>query len=151
MTSRVLLTALIGCLVFSLARPAIATEAYCPNPAHRTTAKVPADLVSRVGKTFQLDDSTVNAAAYVRCVGAKLLACYVGANLVCDKADTRHSLPGGTAWCRANPGSQVIPMSATGHATIYQWSCQGRRAVAGKAAMHVDPQGYIAENWKEMQ
>jgi hypothetical protein len=26
-----------------------------------------------------------------------------------------------------------------------------RRAVAGKAAMHIDPQGYIAENWKEVQ
>jgi hypothetical protein len=150
MTSRELLTALIGCLVFSLARPATAAESYCPSPAHGTIAKVPADLVSRVGKTFQIDDSAVNAAAFVRCVGSKLIACYVGANLVCDKADTRRSLPGATAWCRANPGSQVIPM-ATGHGTIYQWSCHGRRAVAGKAAMHVDPTGHIAENWKEVQ
>jgi hypothetical protein len=42
-------------------------------------------------------------------------------------------------------------MSATGHGTIYQWSCQGRRAVAGNATMHVDPQGYIADNWKDVQ
>jgi hypothetical protein len=42
-------------------------------------------------------------------------------------------------------------MAATGHGTIYQWSCQGRRAVASKAAVHVDPQGYIAENWKAVQ
>ena len=151
MMSRVWLIVMTGCLLFSLARPAIATESYCPDPAHGTTAKVPAGLVSRVGKTFQIDDHTVNTAAFVRCVGAKLVACYVGANLVCDKADMRRSLPGATTWCRANPGSQVIPMSATGHGTIYQWSCQGRRAVAGKAAMHIDPQGYIAENWKEVQ
>jgi hypothetical protein len=41
-----------------------------------------------------------------------------------------------------------IPMAATGHGTIYEWSCNGRRAVAGKAVMTLDPQGYIAENWK---
>ena len=35
--------------------------------------------------------------------------------------------------------------------TIYEWSCHGRRAVAVKATMTVDPQGYIAENWKEMR
>jgi hypothetical protein len=39
--------------------------------------------------------------------------------------------------------------AATGHDTIYEWSCNGRRAVAGKTVMTVDPQGYIAENWKE--
>jgi hypothetical protein len=138
-------------LLFSLVPPAIAAGPYCPNPAHGATSKVPADLVSRIGKTFKIDDSAVNAAAFVRCVGLKLFACYVGANLVCDKADTRRSLPGATAWCRANPGSLVIPMSATGHGTIYEWSCHGRRAVAGRAAMHVDPQGYIAENWQEVQ
>ena len=151
MISRLLPVVIMDCLLFSLVRPAIAAESYCPNPAHGTTAKVPAGLVSRVGKTFQIDDNTVNAAAFVRCVGAKLVACYVGANLVCDKADTRRSLTGATAWCRANPGSQFIPMSATGHGTIYQWSCQGPRAVAGNASMHVDRQGYIAENWKDVQ
>jgi hypothetical protein len=139
-------TVLMGCLLFSLALPAIAAEPCCPNRAHATPAKVPADLVSLVGKTFRTDDSTAQNATFVRCLGTKLVACYVRANLVCDKADMRRSLPGATAWCRANPGSQVIPMSATGHGTIYQWSCQGRRAVAGNAAIHVDPHGYIAEN-----
>ena len=41
-------------------------------------------------------------------------------------------------------------MFATGHATIYEWSCKRRRAVAGKVVVTVDPQGYIAENWKEV-
>jgi aconitase A len=151
MMSRVFLTVLAGCLLVSLARPATAAEPFCSNQAHATPAGVPANLVSRVGKTFQIDDSAVNAAAYVRCVGSKLIACYVGANLICDKADTRRSLTGATAWCRANPGSQFIPMSATGHGTIYQWSCQGPRAIAGNASMHLDRHGYIAENWKDVQ
>jgi aconitase A len=141
----------MGCLLFLPARPTTAAKPYCSNPGHATPAKVPADLVSRVGKAFQIDDSAVNAAAFIRCIGSKLVACYVGANLVCDKADTRPSLPGATAWCRTHPGSQIIPMAATGHGTIYQWSCHGRRAVAGKAGIHVDPQGYIAENWKAVQ
>jgi hypothetical protein len=42
-------------------------------------------------------------------------------------------------------------MSATGHATIYEWSCQGSRAIAGKAVMAVDPRGYIAESWQEIR
>jgi aconitase A len=141
----------MGCLLVSPTCPVTAAESYCSNRAHAIPAKVPANLASRVGKTFQIDDSAVNAAAYVRCVGSKLVACYVGANLVCDKADIRRSLPGATAWCHANPGSQLIPMSATGHGTIYQWSCQGPRAVPGNASMRVDPQGYIAENWKDVQ
>jgi hypothetical protein len=59
------------------------------------------------------------------------MGCMVGANLVCDKADQRRAA--GATWCRENPGATVIPMAATGHATIYEWSCNGRNAVPGKA------------------
>jgi aconitase A len=150
MTLRMLSSVLMLSLLVLLGRPATAAEAYCSDPAHASRAKVPTDLVARVGKIFQIDDKTVNTAAFVRCVGSKLLACYVGANLVCDKADTRRSLAGATAWCRANPGAQVVPMVATGHGTIYEWSCHGRQAIPGKA-LQIDRQGYIAVNWKEVQ
>ena len=131
-------------------RPASA-EPYCPNPAHGVPARVPSDLVPIVAKTFAVDGAIIANGAFVRCVGAKLMACAVGANLVCDKADQRRELPGATEWCRDNPRSDSIPMFATGHATIYEWSCKRRRAVAGKTIVTVDPQGYIAENWKEVQ
>jgi hypothetical protein len=135
----------------SIASPHPATaEPYCPNPARTTPAKVPLDLVSAVAKTIGIDSAVVANGAFVRCVGAKLMACAVGANLVCDKADQRRELPGATEWCRDNPRSDSIPMYATGHATIYEWSCKRRRAVAGKVVVTVDPQGYIAENWKEI-
>lgn len=130
-------------------QPATA-EPYCPNPAHATPAKVPPDLVSAVANTFGIDSSVVANRAFVRCIGAKLTACAVGANLVCDKADRRRELPGATQWCRDNPRSDSIPMFATGHATIYEWSCKRRRAVAGKVVVTVDSQGYIAQNWKEV-
>lgn len=135
----------------SVAFPPPATaEPYCPNAAHATPAKIPPDLVLAVAKTFAIDGAMVANGAFVRCVGAKLMACAVGANLVCDKADQRRELPGATEWCRDNPRSDSIPMFATGHATIYEWSCKRRRAVAGKVVVTVDPQGYIAENWKEV-
>jgi len=132
-------------------RTTAAAQPYCPNAAHATPAKVPADLVASVAQAFQVDEAVVRDAAFVRCAGAKLMGCYVGANLNCFKAETRRTLPGATAWCRANPGSESIPMSATGHATIYDWTCKDNRAVAGQIVMPVDPQGYVAGNWREVR
>jgi hypothetical protein len=149
-------TAAAGAVLFAFAmsvtvRSAHAAQAYCPNSAHGRPAKVPPGLVPAVAAAFHIDSSAVPNAAFVRCVGAKLMACYVGANLDCDKANTRRVLPGATAWCRDNPDAKSIPMSATGHDTIYEWSCKGSRAVAGKRLMKVDPEGYIADNWKEIR
>ena len=132
-------------------RPADAAGAYCPNAAHTALGKVPPALAAAVARAFQIDAGAVGAAAYVRCVGPKVMGCYIGANIPCFKANTRRKIPGATAWCRDNPGSKIVPMSATGHDTIYEWSCNGRRAVAGKATSTVDPQGYIADSWKELR
>jgi len=132
------------------ARPAAAAEPYCPNRAHATPGEVPADLMAAFAAAFQLDATSAGGAGFVRCVGPKVMACYTGANLNCFKADTRRALPGATAWCHDHPGSKGIPMAATGHATIYDWSCKGRRAVAGKIVAAVDPQGYEAGNWREL-
>jgi hypothetical protein len=145
-----LFAALIGTAAAPV-QPAAAEQPYCPNLAHASPVKVPTGLVAAVAEAFQIHSPAVRDAAFVRCVGRKLMACYIGANLDCSKADKRHALPGATAWCRENPGSKGIPMSVTGHDTIYEWSCKGRRAVAGKAVMTVDPQGYIADNWKEIR
>ena len=141
-----LLTALL--VAASAVVPARAAESYCPSRSHQTPQKVPADLVARVAKALQIDAAMAESATFVRCVGRTLMGCTVGANLVCGKADRRRQIPGATAWCRDNPGAKIVPMAATGHATIYEWSCVGRRAVRGKAVMAVDPRGYIAENWK---
>ena len=42
-------------------------------------------------------------------------------------------------------------MFVTGHDTIYDWRCVNGEAVAGKALVTVDPQGFVAENWKEIR
>jgi hypothetical protein len=146
-TTLLLLAALIVIAV-APAQPAAAAEPYCPNRAHATPGEVPADLRPAFATTFQLD--ATSEGAFVRCVGRKVMGCYTGANLNCFKADRRRALPEATAWCHDHPGSQAIPMAATGHATIYDWSCEGRRAVTGKITAAVDPQGYEADNWKEI-
>jgi hypothetical protein len=148
---KAIMAAAAAVLIFVLlapTRPAAAAGSYCPNRAHAVPAKVPPDLLPAVAKAFQIDPGVARERAFVRCVGAKLMACIVGANLDCGKANTRRVLRGATAWCRKNPGAANIPMAATGHATIYQWACRGRRAIAGKALVAVDRQGYIAANWK---
>jgi hypothetical protein len=147
----VLFSVLLVCANTGAMQLAYAAPAYCPNPSHSRPAKVPPSLVPAVAAAFNIDKDAAPNTAFVRCVGAKLVGCYVGANLVCDKANTRRVLAGATAWCRQNPGAPNIPMAATGHDTVYEWSCKGRRAVAGKQVMKVDPHGYIADNWKVIQ
>ena len=116
----------------------------------RAPAPVPKDLEAAVARTFGLPVELVRRGAFVRCAGDRLLACAIGANLNCGKANTRRSLPGASEFCRANPGADYIPMFATGHDTIYAWRCVGKRAVAGKALVPVDAHGYDAGNWKEV-
>jgi hypothetical protein len=149
-TAVLLLSALIVLASAMTARPAVAASAYCPNPGPSRPAKVPPRLAPAVAAAFNIDKDAAPNTAFVRCVGARLMGCYVGANLDCDKANTRRMLPGATAWCRQNPGAMNIPMAATGHDTIYAWRCVGKRAVAGRAIRAVDPDGYDAGNWKEV-
>lgn len=133
-------------------RPAAAADAYCPgDPARSVARKVPAALTPAVAKAFGIDVGQAREAAYVRCVGARTMVCYVGANLDCGKADTRRSIAGASAFCRQSPGADFVPMAATGHDTIYQWRCVSGRAVAGKIVSPIDAQGYVAGNWQELR
>lgn len=129
---------------------AFADDPYCPNPAHAKARPAPAALAGALAKAFNVDPAAAGAGAYVRCVGDKLMGCLVGANLNCGQADIRRFSAGAAAWCRRNPGAAVVPMSATGHDTVYSWSCEGRSAVAGKPAVTIDAQGFVADNWKEL-
>ena len=141
-----------GVLLVASGLPMRAANAagYCPNPAHARPEKVPADLVPALAAAFGVDKEAVRDGGFVRCVGGKLLGCFVGANLNCDKADTRRTSFGAASWCRGHPGAADIPMASTGHDTVYAWSCKGTHAVPGKMIMKVDRQGYVANNWKEI-
>jgi hypothetical protein len=148
--------AIVAALVFGALQcvfPASAASgpATCASGAGpRVPAPVPKGLEAAVASTFGVPVDVARRGGFVRCAQGKLLACLIGANLNCGKANTRRSLPGASAFCRANPDADVIPMVATGHDTLYAWRCIGKRALAAKAVVAVDPDGYDAGNWKEV-
>jgi hypothetical protein len=75
--------------------------------------------------------------------------CNYGANLVCAKVDISRTSTGAQRYCRENPGSEVVPMVATGHATIYSWECIGNKPRI-KSSVTVDSRGFIAHQWKRL-
>ena len=85
-----------------------------------------------------------------RCMDGRVKACTYGANVPCDgKANvSRAPNAGDVAYCRENPESDFIPLAAAGHDTIYDWSCHGGRAVAGKVLLPVDRRGYQKAFWR---
>jgi hypothetical protein len=88
--------------------------------------------------------------AYFRCMGGHLLACFVGANLPCGKLDTSKENQGAIAFCRQNPRADTVPMSATGHDTIYFFTCSKGRAKIKEQNWTVDRRGFGVELWKPM-
>jgi hypothetical protein len=115
---------------------------------------IPATLVPKARELFGFSPQTPNAiireGTSYRCKSGKAWLCNVGANLVCGKANVAQSLPGATAFCKDNPGSDVVPMAATGHDTIYEWKCVGPNAQIVRRVVNVDSRGFIAENWKPL-
>jgi hypothetical protein len=107
--------------------------------------------VARELFSFSADapDKYVQKSTSFRCTGGKVWLCNTGANLVCGKANTSRSSAGASDFCQQNPGSDVVPMAATGHDTIYEWTCAGNKAVISKQIETVDPRGFITDNWKQ--
>lgn len=115
---------------------------------------IPEAIILDVRQAFEMSPETstdyVLSSTVFRCMNGKIWLCSYGANLVCDKADVSRVSKGATAYCKGSPGSSFVPMSATGHATIYEWECQGSKAHIRKQLLRVDPRGFIAENWKQL-
>ena len=140
-----------GALPFACPASAATGAAFCSSAAApRAPVPVPRQLEARVARAFDIPVDLVRDGGFVRCAGSRLLACVIGANLNCGKANLSRSLTGASEFCRANPDADVVPMAATGHDTIYDWRCVGGRAVATKTVVAVDRQGYDAGNWKEI-
>jgi len=136
------------CLALATSIPARPAEgaAYCAVRAHAEVAIAPPELRPAIIQTFHITGAPMEG-LFVRCVGPRLLASSVGANLNCGKADTRQSRPEVAEYCHEHPGAVTVPMFVTGHSTIYWWKCLGDKPVAHEA-FAVDAQGFIANNWK---
>ena len=84
-----------------------------------------------------------------RCMGGKVYACNVGANLPCsEKADTSSTpLPGMINWCRENPNADVIPALASGRATVYEWRCTHGTPTIVRQVAQPDARGFLSHIW----
>ncbi len=156
MSRTVIRAALAGSLaVLGFAGPSHAADqaTECRGPGMgKTVLPTPGSLVGQVAAAFgaRMPPAEVAAQSVVRCDNGVVLACMTGANLNCGKADLSKTSAGGDAWCREHPNASVVPMFATGHATVYAWRCDGTQAVPERQAQAVDAQGYAAGNWKRV-
>ncbi len=124
---------------------------YCVQSSGQSEPQaIPDELAPAVAKAFEVDVAEAKAASFYRCVDGRLLACAIGANLNCGKADASREMPAASNFCRKNPDSIGIPMAITGHATIYNWRCVGPSAMAEGPVVKVDEQGYVIDNWKPL-
>ncbi len=88
-----------------------------------------------------------------RCMDNQVYACNYGANLPCSsKANVEKTpSPAMEDYCKANQDSDFIPMSVTGHSTIYSWHCVKDTPELLDQIEKVDAAGYLAQIWYPIQ
>jgi putative hemolysin len=87
-----------------------------------------------------------------RCMNNSVWVCHFGANLPClEKADTSQAPSLAMEdFCKTNPTAESIPAAVTGRATVYEWSCKNGKPDVVRQLFTVDPQGYLADFWHEL-
>jgi len=84
-----------------------------------------------------------------RCMDGQVYACNFGANLPCNSKANTDKTPTQAMndFCQANLDADVIPMSVTGHSTIYSWHCVADTAEPLDQIDNVDAAGYLTQIW----
>ncbi|MGD0708889.1 MAG: hypothetical protein ABSA51_10600 [Anaerolineaceae bacterium] len=122
--------------------------------ANYTGDKVPDEIVTGYLKAANLENSTepmdmLKQSTSWRCMGGKVYACNVGANLPCDSKANTDKTPtqAMTDYCTANSGTDFIPASVTGHDSIYTWKCVKGAAAVDKQVVQPDAAGFLSDIW----
>ena len=114
---------------------------------------LPASLVPEARRLFGgglgQPDAALQASTVFRCMSGQVWLCNHGANLTCAKGDVSRVSRGAAAWCKDHPGSDVVPMVATGHATIHTWTCVGSEPRIASSEK-LDGRGFIAAQWTSL-
>lgn len=120
--------------------------------------QVPETVINGFKKAAGLESSTepldtLQKTTIWRCMDSTVYACNFGANLPCDSKANADKTPTQAMgdYCKANPNSDFIPMSVTGHDTIYSWHCTQDSAAVLNQVQTVDGAGYIKEIWYPVQ
>lgn len=122
--------------------------------ARYTGTAIPNDIINGFKKAAGLEASTepmdmFKKTTIWRCMKSRVYACNFGANLPCDSKANTDKTPSQAMkdYCAANPDSDFIPMSVTGHATIYSWQCVKGYAELLDQIEKVDAAGYLEQIW----
>lgn len=125
--------------------------------ARYTGTAVPDEIINGFKQAAGLGSSTepmdmLRQTTIWRCMDSKVYACNFGANLPCDSKANTEKTPAQELkdFCAANPDSDSIPMSVTGHETIYSWHCVGDSPEILDQIAEVDAAGFIANIWYEI-
>jgi hypothetical protein len=135
--------------------------AYCAavgtldTPGERYTGPaVPDEVIAGYKNAAGLTDSSepldvFRETTIWRCMDGAVMVCNYGANLACDAQANTDRTPTQAMqdYCAQNPDADFIPMSVTGHETIYNWACDGEMAVAGEAFDQPDAAGFLSRIW----
>ncbi len=111
---------------------------------------VPPSLEPRVRAALHLaaDAPFKPSMFYWRCMQGAVYVCDTGANIPCEtKANRAHHNAGAEEFCRTHTDLASVPAFATGHATVYAWSCVAGHAVRGKVLAPLDRRGYRSDFW----
>ena len=119
--------------------------------------KVPESIAEKLRKDMGVAESMpseiFNDGTSWRCMDGNVYACNVGANLPCqEKADvSKEPNDGMLNYCGDNPDAEVIPMFASGRATVYEWKCDNGTPEIVKQIAETDKAGYIKNIWYEIK
>jgi hypothetical protein len=92
-------------------------------------------------------DEMLAGQAKFRCMGGRIHACFIGANLPCSKMNTDKVNTGADAFCKDNPAAESVPMVATGHDTIYSYRCKDGHAEVARTLYQTDQRGFAQSLW----
>ena len=112
---------------------------------------LPPVLWARLRAALGLPETALASNGYRwRCMDGAVYVCATGANIPCaTKADISRHSAGADNYCRENREAASVPAYATGHETIYSWSCASGVAVPGAAAK-LDRRGYRIDFWRRL-
>jgi hypothetical protein len=119
-----------------------------------TGLQIPDEIINGYKKAAGLEASTepmdmFKKTTIWRCMDSKVYACNFGANLPCNSKANIDKTPSQAMrdYCAANPDSDFIPMSVTGHSTIYSWHCIKDSPELLDQIEKVDAAGYLEQIW----
>lgn len=123
-----------------------------PGPEY-TGPKLPDVIAQQLRKDMGVSDNMpeemFNDGTYWRCMDGGVYACNVGANLPCQERAEMSKEPnkGMLNYCGENPDAEIIPMYASGKATVYEWKCDNGTPEIVKQIAETDKNGYIKDIW----